>query len=647
MSDYQEKLVPAKESRGSSLASFPSSLSMDFSEATIPLESFRTRSRLLLNRIFASLKKKQVYKFVAILLLVTCVTVLRNGRNEPSLFTAVNKNTVSKKKDLLNVDISKQLRFIPWSKLPLNEETTNQQFKKAGVTGFVSNLVAIRDTFKCEDCIYDNTIEYSDWSELLEDDLIALRRQMLKRNNALSKEVKDKKEDDWSEEKIIKEHWFRFGGAPIWLETEQCFLVFTRLGYTRGNKGHPHVSLIRAQAFDRDWKEIQNKRIPFSDVVMPSDLDKELQLLDRELGASSCDPLQGEPTMYEECIVEKTKNSLKSTQRREEILSRYFLTFPTIIDVPFVFHGDLNGPEDPHVILRKTESMEEPVLVFNMLDEVEKKRRIFSFMPFRKIDPLVKFTVPSLKLNEKEKNWTPFFHNDFHNSKLSRGTIHFIYSFKPLRILQCSLNDGICDVVFGKTERSSDDDKDGETYGSMRGGTQFYKLPSVLPGIEDKTMWLGFPKLHLFNSGCNTHYYRPMMALLVEEKGTYNLELEVPVLDFGLDVKSWNLKGYYCDHISILSPNSIAYWEVVNQDPVTKEYEDYLAVSMSEADTFSRVIVLKGVLNYILGIYRDKQINESFQLGDEASIASAKTLKCMDEFARQQSSKYDKSHPKP
>ena len=76
MSDYQEKLVPAKESRGSSLASFPSSLSMDFSEATIPLESFRTRSRLLLNRIFASLKKKQVYKFVAILLLVTCVTVL-------------------------------------------------------------------------------------------------------------------------------------------------------------------------------------------------------------------------------------------------------------------------------------------------------------------------------------------------------------------------------------------------------------------------------------------------------------------------------------------------------------------------------------------------------------------------------------------
>ncbi|CCF59044.1 hypothetical protein KAFR_0G00110 [Kazachstania africana CBS 2517] len=339
------------------------------------------------------------------------------------------------------------------------------------------------------------------------------------------------------------------------------------------------------------------------------------------------------------------KKKLKFQKRYDELLSRYYLTYPSIINVPFELGGFLKGPEDPHVILKKKKKYEEPIIIFNMHASEDGKRRIYAFHPHRKIDPLVKFSIEDRKVRHKEKNWAPFFsyHDESENSVFSRGFIHFIYTYAPLEILKCSLNDRICEMVF---EASTIEASDKNKYGDMRGGTQFVKLPTDIPQVNGKQMWLGFPKSHSSGCGCGRHYYRPMLSLLVETHGAYHLELVVPTMDFERDVLSWDLKGSYCEGVSIMSPNSIAYWEVVEQDVENEKFDDYLGFTFSESDATTKVVVLKNVLNYILDIYKEKRIRDHFEISKESDNIIGNTLQCVKDKLWDDCAKYDKTHKK-
>lgn len=583
---------------------------------------------------------------------------------------------VNEKEDLLKVDIIPKLRFKNWSQSPLNDQIRNQQFVEDELTGYVSNLDLKKHRFKmaqgdshdhhrfsgkgeaefhkdydslvkCQDLEYVNKVEHSKWNKLLDDDLLTLRRDLLKNDDFLKKLITDRNENDWSEEDIINKHWFRFGGSSVWLNQYQCHLVFSRVIYSSlGIRDHPRISMVRVQAFDRDWNELKEKRIPFNDITHPQELDLELERLDYELGLYPCDTFKHSPEEFDACIVEHTKSKIKNERRKEKILSKYFITYPTVLDIRYKPEGDWKGPEDPHVIVRRTNEIEEPVVVFNMYDDDEEHRRMFSFMPHRKNSPLLKFSLNDgdRKLGDKEKNWTPFFHQDNVESAFSRGSIHFIYTFSPLEILKCSLNDGVCTVVFeAKTLDLSEDNK----FGGWRGGTQYIPLPEVLPQVKNKQIWIGFPKLHIDHCGCGEKFYRPMLSLLAESNGVYHQELAVTAIDFDMDVLSWDQKGTHCGQLNVLSPNAISYWEVASQGPHTKKFEDYLALSFSEADSNTRVIVLRGVLNYILGIYEKKAIMPNFEVSSKSDSIIGQTLKCVVQKSKEDCKAYGESHPEP
>lgn len=644
----------------------------------------KERVRFLPRRISAHIKRQR--KFIQLrywVLFLVCLSFL-------SLLHPRNKivverisydlgygysSMVNDKKDLINSDITTKLKFKNWKNLPFDNAIKELKFVRNSLPGFVSNLDVRKfkkvsemkkdekkddkqydleasyhksyDTsVTCKDLLYENIIEHSETLVTLEDDLIALRRDILKGDKFYSGEVKHDNEKDMSEEKIISEHWLRFGGSPVYLEEHQCYLVFSRLIYSdRGFRGTPKVSLIRAQAFDKNWNEIKDKRIPYDDVIIPSHIEEEIERLERELGMDDCSKYKEDQFRYDECMVNSARNKLQLEKRKSQLLDKYYLTYPTILEVPFITdHGPWRGPEDPHAILKKGVNGNEVIVVFNMYDNKSDKRKIFAMMPHKKVDPIVMFSLDDKtkrQFNKAEKNWTPFFHYEPDQSALSRGSIHFIYTFSPLEILKCSLNDGLCEMVFEAGDlQLSDNSK----FGGVRGGTQYMQLPPELPRVNGKQMWVGFPKVHIGNCGCGSTYYRPMLSLLIESNGVYHQELVVPSLTFDMDVISWDLKDTRCGGTNILSPNSIAYWEIIDQDPITKKFEDYMAVSVSEADSNTKVVVLRGILNYILGIYSAKDIKSTFEINSEADAILGQTLKCMKESTYDECKRYGQAH---
>lgn len=604
-------------------------------------------------------------------ILVTCLYSLHHDTEE-SLPTFHNSQIVATKRDLLNVDVSNMLRHKSWSNSAVSDDVASQNYQQEELVGFVSNLdlnkvlskkakekegkmngddaklkghVDYKSLTSCQDLAYRGSIEHSTQSILLEDDLAEIRRTLIAAENFLSREVTHDDEKEMNEREIIQRNWFQFGGSSVWLESQQCFVVYSRVIYSPiGIKNRPHVSLVRAQAYDRNWNEIKGKRIPYFDIQQPKDMVMALQQIDKELGLSDCDLLASEPLAYDACIVENTRHRMTAQNRRESILSKYYITYPTILEIPFRTDGDWKGPEDPHVILRKTKNGEEPVVVFNIYDRDLGRRVMMAHLPHRKIDPLIKFSIRGREQKELEKNWTPFFHQNLGESSVSRGFLHFIYSFSPLEILKCSLNDGYCEMVF---EAETLKITEANRFGGIRGGTQFMPLPDILPGIKGQQLWVGFPKQHIEDCGCGSHYYRPMFSILVEHDGVYSQEAMVPAIGFNRDVLSWDLKGTYCKDINIMSPNSVAFWEIVNQDPQAKTFEDYLTLTFSEADSNTRVLTLKGMLNFILGIYREKDILEKFEINDEADNIIGQTMRCVVHSAFDYCKLYGETHPPP
>lgn len=617
--------------------------------------------------------------FLLLLLIIVGALVTRVAVTTPQHFDRLygskslrNTDFVERKPELLHVDISELLKRRQWSSSPITERMLNQEYLSEKVTGFVSNLDLsklltkkgkksekerqkiesklnlnqYKDLATCPDLAYISQVYHSKDKILLEDDLKECRRKLLETPSFLWTAVKDEEDEkDMTENEVVQKRWFQFGTSAVWLESEQCYLAYSRVIYsTIGVRSQPRVSLVRGQAFDKNWKEIKGKRIPYVDVPIPDDMEESLKKIDHELGIRDCSGLPSDSSAHDTCVVENAKNRLVAQSRKERILSKYYMTYPAIVDIPFAPVGEWKGPEDPHVILRKANGYEEPVIVFNIWDDELSRRIMVTHMPQRKIDPLLKMSILGREQRGVEKNWTPFFHKNLGESSMSRGFIHFIYSFSPLEILKCSLNDGFCELVFGaETLRIKEENR----FGGFRGGTQFVSLPDVLPQIKGQQIWVGFPKQHIEGCGCADAFYRPMFSILVEHDGVYSQELLVPALGFNIDVLSWDLTDTYCDEKNVISPNSIAQWDVIRQDTHTKQYEDYLTLTLSESDINTRVVTLKGMLNYILGMYKEKELQEKFEISDEADVIIGQTLKCLKDSAFDYCKVYGADHKKP
>lgn len=388
----------------------------------------------------------------------------------------INSEVLDKKNGLFNVDVTNYLKNVDWERSGFNRQIEFSDFVKCKVTGYVSNLNLkylskgkkkkmgkieqidsdsyrhLEDEYQnlvtCEDLEYSNILEYQVEKKKLSLDLHWVRNILISRDDNIAKYFKREEEQGWTEQDIIKKRWYAFGTAAVWLKEEDCYVTYTRVIYSRfENRARSYISVTVAQAFDKNWNELKGKRIPYRDYSFSSSAKKELENLKSHLSISICNRIPKGDISYDNCISKTNKNTLEIQKKIDQILDKYSMTYPAVLDILFKMREKWNGPEDAHVILKSDTQGEEPVVIFSMA--TSKGRKVHALMPHRKFESLVEFNIDDFTMKKEEKNWSPFFHpgtikstNDF------PGFIHFVYDYSPLEVLRCSLFTGHCNFVF-------------------------------------------------------------------------------------------------------------------------------------------------------------------------------------------------------
>ncbi|KAK5961679.1 uncharacterized protein PWA37_001051 [Arxiozyma heterogenica] len=629
----------------------------------------------LLCSVFVLVSLSYLYNINSNTQVTSSLSFLGNEQRRP-------RQKLHSRKELVNVDISDMLlsssktydKYLE-AEYGFNESIRSKLYSNNTLFGYVPNLEmtysdssdkitknhkdganrddnklqpfnkAYANLLECQDLQYSNNIEYSVSDQNFQIDYINMRRQLLAMDSPLAKEfTTNEEESKMSEMEIIEKRWFSFGTAAVWLKKEQCYVAYTRMIYSRHeNRGSSYISVVVGQMFDKDWNEIKGRRIPFRDVKMPKEVKQLVQSLKRKLDISAnCDALGHGTDAYENCATEINKNTFKIREQIDKLLDKYSIKYPTVVNIPFIMREHWNGPEDPHVILRQDKDGEEPVIIVNM--NSHKDIKVHAMMPHRKIDPCVMFDIEGYDMKGFEKNWSPFFVPErVQSSDNYPGYIHFVYDYSPLQIIRCSLLTGKCKMIFNAQTAGLDNGKG--YFGIIRGGTQYVSLPNVLPQLENTHIWVGFAKSHVDNCGCGDRFYRPTLIVLVETDGVYHLELVTPNVDFGKPIMGWNLKDTSCSGYNVLSPSSISNWAILDQDPITKRFEDYMVVTFSEADAISGRVVIRGILNYILQVYNKKKVRETLLIDEETVTIIQKASYCVAEKCKEECKRYGIDHP--
>jgi beta-1,2-mannosyltransferase len=279
----------------------------------------------------------------------------------------------------------------------------------------------------------------------------------------------------------------------------------------------------------------------------------------------------------------------------------------------------------------------EPVVVFNTISSrSDWSRAMWILRPFSGFSTIL--TVREHQRRTTEKNWAPFFldtlpstHPDQHND------LHFVYEFHPLRILRCNLFSGDCEFAF---EQSLPEDlvtKHDDSFGSLRGGTNFVPLPmQSRPGMHPQVRtWVGFPRTHI-DAGCAKSVYRPVLAVLVKTGPRFHLTYASNSLELGSAALSAEAKADPCENGRILIPNSVALWD-------TSSGRDIMTITLSVQDSTVQVARVQGLLSLTRNLprlqelltYDSAPVGQQERLGMHYSLIGEDVRACSVEAAIQ------------
>ena len=351
---------------------------------------------------------------------------------------------------------------------------------------------------------------------------------------------------------VVEATWSRMSGSSIWLPDQKIFLSVTRvIFYTTGRLDMPKMSFLRGQVYDQDWNHLENHVISWNGQTLTF------------------------PLVFNEVHTEYEKG------------------------------GIWYGTEDPRIVIEEGVEHAEPVVVFNMISKrSEWSRAMWIFRPFSGFSTVL--TIQEHERGGTEKNWAPFFVTPPPTSpgaiKKPSEHLHFIYEFRPLRILRCHLHTGTCEYVFEQmvSEDLITPHQDGQ--GSLRGGTNFVPVP--LAPFQDHPklrVWAGFPRTHI-DAGCGAGVYRPHYVVLVKTGSHFHITYASDALDLGNAVLSEEASADPCDKGRILIPNSISSWDT------RFESGDVMTVTFSVSDTTVQVARMKGLLAFTQGLPRLQEL---------------------------------------
>ncbi|KIW93727.1 uncharacterized protein Z519_05041 [Cladophialophora bantiana CBS 173.52] len=360
---------------------------------------------------------------------------------------------------------------------------------------------------------------------------------------------------------IIEKTWARLSGSSVWLPEQKVFLSVTRVIFCPSRtRSVPKMSFLRGQLYNQDWEHLDNHTITWGGQQFK---------------------------------------------------------FPLVFDVPAQWEddGSLYGPEDPRIILEDNVKGAEPVVIFNMIAKrTEWKRAMYVFRPFSNHSTVL--TIKDTDRQSAEKNWAPFFIPN-EQQQTSAGTnpstaiaalrqpseyIHFVYSFKPLRILKCHLRCGDCEFEYEQEVPDNFMTKHNEEGGSLRGGTNFVPvpLPSSMNIDPRVRVYAAFPRTNI-EKHCDGSFYRPEFVVMINIGTQFHLAFASESLDFGNAILDLGPEDDRCDKGRILIPNSVAQWDTSNG-------HDVMSVTFSVNDETVQVARIEGLLAFVRNLPQFKTL---------------------------------------
>ncbi|KAI0426885.1 hypothetical protein F5Y09DRAFT_317730 [Xylaria sp. FL1042] len=285
-----------------------------------------------------------------------------------------------------------------------------------------------------------------------------------------------------------------------------------------------------------------------------------------------------------------------------------YITFPTIFDVPTPYEvgGGFYGPEDPRLIIEEGVEDAEPVVVYNLFaDMIEKTRSMHIFRPFSNFSTILTINGQG-KRKPAEKNWAPFFYDPTpSNQGLPNEYLHFVYDFRPFSILKCHLGQGLCNLVYQQNVTKAQDARFPNIRGWMSGGTNLVQVPlDPLDSAVGTSAYVGFPRSHM-NCGCATGAtYRPELLVMLASNGShFSIDHMSEPIDFGSAVLTPQARMDPCGEGRILIAGSVASWD-------RDDGQDVMTLFLSVADAVVHVIRVRGVLAYVNGLFRLRNLRK-------------------------------------
>lgn len=357
-----------------------------------------------------------------------------------------------------------------------------------------------------------------------------------------------------SHKEVVEKTWLRMAQSSVWLERYNVFFTVTRVAfYTKGVRHWPLISFLRAQIHDRDWKELRDYDIHW----------------------------QGET-----------------------------IRFPRILDIPYVIGDAFFGPEDPRVIIEDHPDAE-PAIVFNMLyDTKNLYRAMFITRPFSNDTTMLRIT--GSRPEQAEKNWMPFVYREqaagnaltgldvSNNHEWPTHRLHFIYDFKPLRILKCHLLNGWCDYVYQQEAPDSLEGYPEDRGDVFRGGTNLVAFRAQ-NGVQT---FVGFPKSNV-HVGCGDAVYRPsMLVFTATSPSIFHIDYMSDSIEFGEQAMTSTAKSDICGEGRIMMANSIAKWD-------RPAGEDLMTITYTVDDVTTQTLRIHGVEIFVDSIINHSRLDPS------------------------------------
>ncbi|KIW66252.1 hypothetical protein PV04_08451 [Phialophora macrospora] len=376
---------------------------------------------------------------------------------------------------------------------------------------------------------------------------------------------------------IVERTWTRLAGSSVWLPEQKVYLSITRVVFSPSRtRTMPKMSFLRGQIFNENWEHLTNHTITWS--------------------------------------------------------GKRF-KFPMVIDIPAQWEDDgaMFGPEDPRVILEEGVEDAEPVIIFNMVGrKSDWKRAMHLFRPFSKASTIL--TIKDTERAYEEKNWAPFFIPEHEQQTLlgkiplpvpgvvrkPNEYIHFVYSFRPLRILKCHMRCGDCEFVYEQDVPDKVYNKHHDEAGTVRGGTNFVPVP--IPSSMDidsrVRVYAAFPQTNIAKF-CDGNFYRPEFAVMINIGNQFQLAFASESLDFGDSILELGPDDDRCERTRILTPNTVVRWD-------TGGGQDVMTVTFSVNDETTQVSRVRGLLSFVHNLPQFKTLlkRDGLLKGADADLVS-------------------------